>query len=155
MDFLVRTGPQNFFGHLNEMASRQLLADSFSPWPMEVACIESTVAANAIPVISSGHKEYGAQANKRDLLKNSMGIFIDSSTIKLQCIIGSLQARSRAGVQGPALDRVRLEREVPEAVRGRLEGRDHPLQPHQRPQTRWEKSDPVAALLTLAAKAGV
>ena len=120
---------------------------------MEVACFESTVAANAM--ISSGHKEYGAQANKRDLLKNSMGIFIDSSTIKLQCNIGSLQARSRAGVQGPALDRVRLEREVPEAVRGRLEGRDHPLQPHQRPQTRWEKSDPVAALLTLAAKAGV
>ena len=46
------------------MALQQLPADSLSASPIEVACSESTVAADAMPVLASGHKKYGAQANE-------------------------------------------------------------------------------------------
>ena len=54
--FLECADPRNSCDHLNEMAPRHLTSDSLCAWPIEAACIESTVAADVTPVLSSGHK---------------------------------------------------------------------------------------------------
>ena len=65
--FLECAVPQNSCDHLKALALEQLPADSLSAWPTEVVSTESTVAADVTPVLSSGHKKYGAQANERAL----------------------------------------------------------------------------------------
>ena len=47
-----------FIDHLNEMAGQQLRADSLGAWPREDACIDSTLAADAMLRLSSGHKNF-------------------------------------------------------------------------------------------------
>ena len=91
--FLECAGPQNSCDHLNEMAPQQLPADSLSAWPREAACIISTVAVDATPVLSSGHKDFVVQRSLFYELVSLVCLFSDHSEIELSFFLNMGQPR--------------------------------------------------------------
>ena len=87
------------------MAPQQLPADSLSAWPREAACIISTVAVDATPVLSSGHKDFVVQRSLFYELVSLVCLFSDHSEIELS---GGILQKAEQSKAPRLLKRARL-----------------------------------------------